>query len=83
MNNEIRFFRKGKIKQFCQTKKKESLQTASMKHSNSSDKKTRTKYIFKEMYKGSSSEEEHMENALALVADEGRDKLRKASGSCI
>ena len=31
---------------------------------------------------GSSSEEEHMENALALGADEGRDKLRKASGSC-
>ena len=26
--------------------------------------------------KGSSSEEEHMENALALGADEGRDKLR-------
>ena len=25
---------------------------------------------------GSSSEEEHMENALALGADEGRDKLR-------
>ena len=30
--------------------------------------------------KGSSSEEEHMENALALGADEGRDKLRKATG---
>ena len=30
----------------------------------------------------SSSEEEHMENALALGADEGRDKLRKAAGSC-
>ena len=27
-------------------------------------------------HKGSSSEEEHMENALALGADEGRDKLR-------
>ena len=26
--------------------------------------------------KGSSSEEEYMENALALGADEGRDKLR-------
>ena len=33
-------------------------------------------------HKGSSSEEEHMENALALGADEGRDKLRKAAGSC-
>ena len=31
---------------------------------------------------GSSSEEEHMENALALGADEGRDKLRKAAVSC-
>ena len=29
-----------------------------------------------------SSEEEHMENALALGAEEGRDKLRKAMGSC-
>ena len=29
-----------------------------------------------------SSEEEHMENALASGADEGRDKLRKAAGSC-
>ena len=29
----------------------------------------------------SSSEKEHKENALALGADEGRDKLRKASGS--
>ena len=27
-------------------------------------------------HKGSSSEEEHMENALALGAEEGRDKLR-------
>ncbi len=32
--------------------------------------------------KSSSSEEEHMENALALGAEEGRDKLRKAAGSC-
>ena len=29
-----------------------------------------------------SSEEEHMENALASGAEEGRDKLRKAAGSC-
>ena len=28
-----------------------------------------------------SSEEEHKVNALALGADEGRDKLRKATGS--
>ncbi len=31
---------------------------------------------------GSSSEEEHMEDALASGADEGRDKLRQATGSC-
>ena len=30
----------------------------------------------------SSSEKEHRANALASGADEGRDKLRKASGSC-
>ena len=30
----------------------------------------------------SSSEEEHKVNALALGAEEGRDKLRKATGSC-
>ena len=30
----------------------------------------------------SSSKEEHKENALALGAEEGRDKLRKATGSC-
>ena len=30
----------------------------------------------------SSSEKEHKENALALGAEEGRDKLRKATGSC-
>ena len=36
----------------------------------------------KDITEGSSSIEEHMENALALGADEGRDKLRKASGSC-
>ena len=29
-----------------------------------------------------SSYEEHKGNALALGADEGRDKLRKAAGSC-
>ena len=38
--------------------------------------------ILKDIYKSSSSEEEHMENALALGADEGRDKLRKATVSC-
>ena len=32
--------------------------------------------------KESSSEEEHKVNALAQGADEGRDKLRKAAGSC-
>ena len=31
---------------------------------------------------GSSSEEEHKVNALASGAEEGRDKLRKAAGSC-
>ena len=35
-----------------------------------------------ENWKDSSSEEEHKVNALALGADEGRDKLRKAAGSC-
>ena len=28
------------------------------------------------------AKKEHRENALALGADEGRDKLRKAAGSC-
>ncbi len=28
------------------------------------------------------SYKEHMVNALALIGDEGRDKLRKAMGSC-
>ena len=50
------------------------------KHSNSSIE--RTERILRSIYKSSSSEEEHMENALALGADEGRDKLRKATGSC-
>ena len=50
------------------------------KHSNSSIE--RTESILRSIYKSSSSEEEHMENALALGADEGRDKLRKATGSC-
>ena len=58
--------------------------TASMKHSNSSDEnRCISKDIQKVLkYFSSSSEEEHMENALALGADEGRDKLRKAAGSC-
>ena len=30
----------------------------------------------------SSSEQEHKVNALAQGAEEGRDKLRKATGSC-
>ena len=50
------------------------------KHSNSSIE--RTESILRSIYKSSSSEEEHMENALALGADEGRDKLRKAAVSC-
>ena len=45
------------------------------KHSNSSEKK-REPIVYRQIYKSSSSEEEHMENALALGADEGRDKLR-------
>ena len=36
----------------------------------------------REISKGSSSEQEHKVNALAQGADEGRDKLRKAAGSC-
>ena len=32
--------------------------------------------------KRSSSEQEHKVNALASGAEEGRDKLRKAAGSC-
>ena len=54
-----------------------------MKHSNSSDEnRCISKDIQKVLkYFSSSSEEEHMENALALGADEGRDKLRKAAGS--
>ena len=36
----------------------------------------------REPKKGSSSEEERKVNALALGAEEGRDKLRKAAGSC-
>ena len=56
-------------------------ETASMKHSNSSEKREPGKQT-KPSAEGSSSEEEHMEDALALGADEGRDKLRKAAGSC-
>ena len=33
-------------------------------------------------WRGRSSEEEHTENAMASGAEEGRDKLRKAAGSC-
>ena len=40
------------------------------------------KQFKRENWKDSSSEEEHKVNALALGADEGRDKLRKAAGSC-
>ena len=52
-----------------------------MKHSNSSDEnRCISKDIQKVLkYFSSSSEEEQMENALALGADEGRDKLRKAA----
>ena len=35
-----------------------------------------------ELKKESSSEQEHKVNALASRAEEGRDKLRKATGSC-
>ena len=38
-------------------------------------KEPRTSYI-EEIYRGSSSEQEHRANALASGADEGRDKLR-------
>ena len=40
------------------------------------------KQFKKENWKDSSSEEEHKVNALASGAEEGRDKLRKAAGSC-
>ena len=41
------------------------------------DRRTRVNQTRKCRFtKGSSSEEEYMENALALGADEGRDKLR-------
>ena len=46
-----------------------------MKHSNSSESENQRKQT-KPSAEGSSSEEEHMEDALALGADEGRDKLR-------
>ena len=36
----------------------------------------------RELVRGSSSEQEHRANALASGAEEGRDKLRKAAGSC-
>ena len=57
---------KGK-KQFCQ-KHCKCMDTAILA-------KARTKEA-DQTAEGSSSEEEHMENALALGADEGRDKLR-------
>ena len=44
-------------------------------HSNSCKEKREPKEA-DQTAEGSSSEEEHMENALALGADEGRDKLR-------
>ena len=47
-----------------------------MIHSNSSEKKSKNQGKQTMFTKGSSSEEEYMENALALGADEGRDKLR-------
>ena len=37
---------------------------------------------YREYNEGSSSEQEHKVNALAQGAEEGRDKLRKATGSC-
>ena len=39
-------------------------------------KKENSLYIERGYTKGSSSKEEHIENALAMGADEGRDKLR-------
>ena len=71
------------MKQFCQTKiRKLSLVNCKYDtHSNSSEKKSKNqgkpKSFKRNLFtKGSSSEEEYMENALALGAEEGRDKLR-------
>ena len=36
----------------------------------------------RDQYQDRSSKKEHREDALALRADERRDKLRKAAGSC-
>ena len=44
--------------------------------------KEREQQLFERITKGSSSEQEHKVNALAQGAEEGRDKLRKAAGSC-
>ena len=39
-------------------------------------------FVERRTSKESSSEQEHKVNALASGAEEGRDKLRKATGSC-
>ena len=63
------FPRKARVKE---TILPEALQM--YEHSNSCDSENQRKQ--EQTAEGSSSEEEHMENALALGADEGRDKLR-------
>ena len=71
VRSEIRFFRRVKENNFAK-------ETAGMNTAIQAKARTRRQ----ETAEGSSSEEEHMEDALALGADEGRDKLRKAAGSC-
>ena len=65
---EIRFFRNSNGKNNF------AISTAMYEHSNSCKK--REPKEADQTAEGSSSEEEHMENALALGAEEGRDKLR-------
>ena len=67
-------FRKRKDKTFSQKKKQPNYLFMKLKQF----KRTRTGKKKQE----SSSEEEHKVNALASGAEEGRDKLRKAAGSC-
>ena len=65
----IRFFRRVKENNFARQS------TAMYEHSNSCER-SENQEKQEQTAEGSSSEEEHMENALALGADEGRDKLR-------
>ena len=72
---KIRFFQKKQVKElkFCQSEK--SLSNC-IKYEDIAIQARENSRISKDITEGSSSEEEHMENALALGAEEGRDKLR-------